>query len=83
MIFHPSILALYVASILISFMVLYSVYYGFQILRRWNIQSGSEAQLVLERKTYLISTLLTYVFGFELLSSSSISSRSTVCIPSL
>jgi hypothetical protein len=68
MIFHPSILALYVASILISFMVLYSAYYGFQILRRWDIQSGSEAQLILERKTYLISTLLTYVFGFELLS---------------
>ena len=68
MIFHPSILALYVASILISFMVLYSASYGLQILRKWNIQSGSEEQLILERKTYLISTLLTYVFGFELLS---------------
>jgi hypothetical protein len=68
MIFHPSILALYVASILISFMVLYSAAYGVQILRKWDIQSGSEGQLILERKTYLISTLLTYVFGFELLS---------------
>jgi hypothetical protein len=68
MIFHPSILALYVASILISFMVLYSAFYGLQILRKWDIQSGSEEQLILERKTYLISTLLTYVFGFELLS---------------
>jgi len=68
MIFHPSILALYVASLLISFMVLYSSAYGVQILRRWDIQSGSELQLFLERKTYLISTLLTYVFGFELLS---------------
>ncbi len=68
MIFHPSILALYVASILISFMVIYSASYGRQILRKWNIQSGSEGQLILERKTYLISTLLTYVFGFELLS---------------
>lgn len=68
MIFHPSILALYVASILISFMVLYSASYGIQILRKWDIQSGSEEQLILERKTYLISTLLTYVFGFELLS---------------
>ncbi len=68
MIFHPSILALYVASILIPFMVLYSASYGLQILRKWDIQSGSEGQLVLERKTYLISTLLTYVFGFELLS---------------
>jgi hypothetical protein len=68
MIFHPSILALYVASILISFMVLYSASYGLQILRKWDVQSGSEIQLILERKTYLISTLLTYVFGFELLS---------------
>ena len=68
MIFHPSILALYVASILISFMVLYSALYGLQILRKWDIQSGSEGQLILERKTYLISTLLTYAFGFELLS---------------
>jgi hypothetical protein len=37
-------------------------------LRRWNIESGSEGQLILERKTYLISTLLTYLLGFELLS---------------
>ncbi|HVP80472.1 MAG TPA: hypothetical protein VMV04_21520 [Thermodesulfobacteriota bacterium] len=68
MIFHPSILALYVASLLISFMVLYSASYGVQILRKWDIRSGSEGQLILERKTYLISTLLTYAFGFELLS---------------
>jgi len=68
MIFHPSIVALYVASILIGFMVLYSASYGVQILRKWDIRSGSEGQLILERKTYLISTLLTYVFGFELLS---------------
>ena len=68
MIFHPSILALYVASVLISFMVLYSAFYGLQILRKWDLQSGSEGQLILERKTYLVSTLLTYFFGFELLS---------------
>ena len=68
MIFHPAIIALYVSSILISFMVLYSASYGIQILGRWDIRSGSELQLVLERKTYLISTLLTYLFGFELLS---------------
>ncbi|MEI9476043.1 MAG: hypothetical protein WCO26_05670 [Deltaproteobacteria bacterium] len=68
MIFHPAIMALYASSVLISFMVLYSASYGIQILRRWDIRSGSELQLVLERKTYLISTLLTYLFGFELLS---------------
>jgi len=68
MVFHPSILALYVSSILIAFVVFYAAFYGVQILRRWNIESGSEGQLILERKTYLISTLLTYLLGFELLS---------------
>jgi hypothetical protein len=67
-IFHPLILGLYASSILIAFMVVYSSFYGVQILRGWNIESGSEGQLVLERKTYLISTLLAYLLGFELLS---------------
>jgi hypothetical protein len=68
MIFHPAILALYVSSVLIGFMVVYSSVYAFQVLRRWDLRSGSEAQLLLERKTYLISTLLTYLFAFELTS---------------
>ena len=68
MIFHPAIIALYVSSVLISFMVLYGASYGIQILRRWDIKSGSELQIILERKTYLISTLLAYLFGFQLLS---------------
>lgn len=68
MIFHPAILALFVGSILISFLILYAASYAIQVLRKWDIQSGSELQLNLERKTYLISTLLAYVFGFELLS---------------
>jgi hypothetical protein len=68
MVFHPAIIALYLSSILISFMIAYSAYFGVQILRKWDIQSGSEVQLVLERKTYLISTLLTYLFGFQLIS---------------
>ncbi len=68
MIFHPTIIALYVSSALISFIIVYGASYGIQILRRWDIKSGSELQLTLERKTYLISTLLTYLFGFELLS---------------
>jgi hypothetical protein len=68
MTFHPATLALHVSSILISFMILYSARYGIQILTGWDIESGSERQLVLERKTYLISTLLAYAFGFQLIS---------------
>jgi hypothetical protein len=68
MIFHPLVLALYVSSALIAFMVLYAAYFGVRILAKWDLQSGSEAQLALERRTYLISTLLAYGFGAQLLS---------------
>lgn len=34
-----------------------------RILRRWDINSGSELQLRLERRTYLISTLLGFSLG--------------------
>jgi hypothetical protein len=68
MILHPSILSLFVSSLLISLMVLYSTVYGVQILRHWDIASGSEFQLALERKTYLISTIVSYFLGFQLVS---------------
>ena len=68
MVFHPLVIALYVSSLLTCLMVLYATFFGVQILRRWDISSGSELQLSLERKTYLISTLLTYLLGFGLLS---------------
>jgi len=67
-ILHPTVIANLLAAYISSFMVLYAVFYGVQILKSWDIQSGHELQLVLERKTYLISTLLSYVFGLQLLS---------------
>lgn len=68
MIFQPAIVALLVGSIVISFMLLYSSYYGAWILRRWDIKSGSDLQLSLERRTYLISTVMNYALGFQLFS---------------
>lgn len=68
MILHPTIMALFVGSLLIGSMIVYAAVNAFQIIRSWDIKSGSELQLILERKTYLISTLLTYALGFELLS---------------
>ncbi len=68
MILHPTVIANLLAVYISSGMVLYAVYYGVQILKSWDIQNGHELQLVLERKTYLISTLLSYVFGLQLLS---------------
>jgi hypothetical protein len=68
MILHPGILALLVSSLLIGGMVLYSAICGVGILRGWDINSGSDRQLFLERKTYLISTILGYFLAFQLVS---------------
>jgi hypothetical protein len=65
---QPAIIALFIGSILVSFMVLYAAFYGVSILRNWDLKDGSELQLSLERKTYLISTVMSYAFGFQLLS---------------
>ncbi len=68
MILHPAIIALLVSSGLMSFLVLYASWYALKIVRKWDIKSGSSDQLELERRTYLISTILGYVFGFQLFS---------------
>ena len=68
MILHPAIIALIGGSLLICIITIYSSLIGIQILRWWDIMSGSEMQLQLERKTYLISTALSAVLSFEVLS---------------
>lgn len=68
MILHPSILALLIGSLLVTSMLFYASYHGVRIIRHWDIQSGSELQLALEKRTYLISTLMAYALGFQLIS---------------
>lgn len=68
MILHPGILSLLISSLLVGGMVLYAAACGIAILRGWDISSGSERQLQLERKTYLISTILGYLLFFQLIS---------------
>lgn len=65
---HPAVLALLVASALTGGMMLYAGWYGARILLQWEIGSGSERQLELERRTYLISTLLSAALVLQLLS---------------
>ncbi len=68
MIMHPAVIALSVGSVIVAFMIIYSAFYGVKILRHWDLKSGSELQLKLERKTYLISTVMSYAFCFQLFS---------------
>jgi len=67
-IYHPGVMALLLGSTLTSLMLLYSGYWGLAIVRGFDIRSGSERQLRLERRTYLVSTVVAYAFGFQLLS---------------
>jgi hypothetical protein len=68
MIINPAIIALVSGSLLITAFAFYALAAALRILRHWDIRSGSEGQLVLERKTYLISTIFSYLLGFELFS---------------
>ena len=64
----PAILALNLASLTQAALVLLAAGFAVRILRHWDLSSGSERQLWLERRTYLIATLVAWVFGANLLS---------------
>ncbi|MFZ5796816.1 MAG: hypothetical protein ACYCYR_15220 [Desulfobulbaceae bacterium] len=68
MLFHPGILSLLTGSGLAAVMTLYASLLGVIVLRRWDFESSSAYQLALERKTSLVSTLMSYVLGFQILS---------------
>ena len=66
MLFQPAIIALLLASAVSVLMLVAATPYAWQLVRRWDIASGSELQLALERRTYLMSTVLTFVFATQL-----------------
>lgn len=68
MMLQPAVLALLSASLLVSLMTVGAGWLGLQILRHWDPRSGSERQLLLERRTYLVSTLLRFCFLLQALS---------------
>lgn len=63
MILQTPILALLLASVLASGVALWSGGFAMRVLRQWELDSGSRAQIRLERATQLVSTL----FGAVLL----------------
>ncbi|RJX34710.1 MAG: hypothetical protein C4531_03375 [Desulfurivibrio sp.] len=68
MILHPGILALLLGALLVTLLMLYACLIGASVLRRWDRASYSQQQLELERRTYLISTMVNYALGFQALS---------------
>jgi hypothetical protein len=68
MILQPGVLALIVGSIITLLLLLLAAVLGLKILFSWDITSSSEEQLDLEKKTYLVSTLVQYGLLFEVVS---------------
>jgi hypothetical protein len=65
---NPAIIALTSGSLLFSFFAVYASYFGLRIIFQWDLASGSDLQVSLERKTYLISTILAYLMLYKLVS---------------
>lgn len=66
MLFQPATIALLLASAVSVAMLAAAAPFAWDLVRHWDISSGSERQLRLERRTYLMSTLLTFVFATQL-----------------
>jgi len=59
----PSIIALSAGSLLSTGFAVYGALLGTRIRRGWDPRSGSEEQLTLERRTYLVSTILALKYS--------------------
>ncbi|TKB07282.1 hypothetical protein [Desulforhopalus sp. IMCC35007] len=68
MILHPGIIGLLVGSVITLLMVFHAAVTGAIVLYRWDFSSSSQYQLSLERKTYLVSTLVNYGLAFQVAS---------------
>jgi hypothetical protein len=65
---HPAMLTLMGVSVSNAALMLLAGSFAVQIIRHWDSSSGSERQLILERRTYLIATLVSYALTAEILS---------------
>lgn len=68
MIQQPGVLALLATSALVAAFLGLAAGFGLRILRRWDLRSGSDLQLALERETYLVSTLVAFALAAEVVS---------------
>lgn len=64
---NPMVIALIGGAVLTTAFILYATGVGIHILLCWNPASASEAQLNLERKTALVSSIFVQVAGVQML----------------
>ena len=64
----PGVLALLLGSALSVLLLVGAALPAVRIIRHWDLQSGSEEQLRLERQTYLVAVIMRFVMGFQIVS---------------
>ena len=62
MLFQPAIIALLMAAAIAVLMLGAAMPFAVQVIRHWDIRSGSERQLDFERRTYLFSVVVNADF---------------------
>jgi len=67
MILQPAILALLLAAAVSALSLSAAIPFALQLLRHWDLRSGHERQLALERRAHLVSTLLALLLPVHLL----------------
>ena len=68
MLIAPAILALNGVALTVTSLMLLAGGFAYQVLRHWDIGSGSALQLRLERRTYLIATLVSWCLTANIVS---------------
>ena len=66
MIFDPPVLALLLAATLAALVAVPAALFAVRVLRHWDIRSGSETQIAMERQTYLVTTALKLVLVLQM-----------------
>lgn len=66
MILHPPVLALIVAALISAGFVGWASLFAIRLLRHWNLASGSQTQIDLEKGAYLVAVILRFVMASEL-----------------
>ncbi|MFA5081657.1 MAG: hypothetical protein WC474_03810 [Hydrogenophilaceae bacterium] len=65
MIFHPAVIALLAASAINALVLLAGSLFAVHLLRHWDLASGHERQIRLERQTYLVATAIALVLAIQ------------------
>ena len=67
MLLHPPVIALLFASTLQALVAVAVMPFSVAIVRHWDLRCATERQTRLEKRTYLVSTLVAFVLGLQAL----------------